>query len=237
MFHSRWIHKLLGLRGSRSLRRRRAAQTRKPVRLLLETLEERVVPSGGDPTVTQTANSYTQLTGLVAGDTAANTNYIIQITNSFAFNAGGQVTISALAAGSTMTIEGQGGTNYTLTGNGNRLFDVVGAGQTVTLKDLTLTGGSTVTSGGGILDAGGSVALSCATVKTNTATGSLAAFAKGGGVFVSGGGILSVKNSTIANNVAQGVAGTSASPNGGAAVGGGVFVTGASTVQITDSVV
>jgi hypothetical protein len=234
MFGSQRLHSLLDVASSRKDRRRPARRSRNAVRLLLESLEERLTPSGGNPTVTQTAGSYAGLAA-VAADTAANTNYVIDITNSFTFAAGKQVAISGLGANSTLKIEGQGGTNYALTGNGNRLFDVDGAGQAVTLANLTLTGGSGVTTGGAIQDQGGSVTLSGVTVTANTATGTATDFAQGGGVFVSDGGSLSINNSTIANNVAQGRNGDSASPSGGLAEGGGVFFRDASTMQISDS--
>jgi hypothetical protein len=239
MFRSRWIRNLLNLARSRKVRRRLAAQSRKPIRLMLEPLEDRITPSGGDPTVTQTAGSYSQLTALIAGDTAANTNYIIQITGSFTFPAGGQVTISKLASTSTLTIEGQGGVNYTLTGNGNRLFEVIGATQNVTLDNLTLTGGSAANVGGAIAEGGGEVMLSGVTVRTNTATAMSPGPAWGGGIYVSGNGVLIVKDSTIENNVAQGYAGFADSQgfiDGGYAAGGGLFVFGGG-VEIIDSTV
>lgn len=229
MFHSPWIRKLLGVPRSRRQRRRQAVQMRRPVRLTLESLEERLTPAGGNPTVTQTAGSFAQLTGLLAGDTAPNTNYVIQITGSFTFTSGGQVTISKLGTGSTLTIETPGGGSpFTLTGNGNRLFDVT-TGQNVTLKDLTLTGGSGVSDGGGILDAGGNLTLSGVTLKTNRATGTTTAVARGGGVFVSAGGTLSLNNSLIANNSAT------ATAAGLVGAGGGIYSSGASTITISDS--
>ncbi len=231
MLCSRWIHKLLGLRTSRNLRRRQAAQTRKPVRPILESLEERVTPNA---TVTQSAGGFTQLTGLVAGDTAANTDYVINITNSFTFTAGQQATISSLGSGSTLTIQGQNGNNETLTGNGNRLFSVT-SGQNVTLDNLTLTGGSASIDGGALDVKGGNVSLNHVTIQGNTVTGDKTHNADGGGVFFSGQGTLTVKDSSISDNVAQGFNGASASPNAGNAIGGGVFVTGPGTVQIIDS--
>ena len=69
---------------------------------------------------------------------------------------GRKTSISSLGAGSTLTIEGKDGTNYTLTGDGNRLF-AVASGQKVTFADLTLTGGGNVQLGGAILDRGGDV--------------------------------------------------------------------------------
>jgi hypothetical protein len=192
---------------------------------MLESLEERLTPSGGNPTVTQTAGDYNTLTAAVAGDTAANTNYVIQITNSFAFNFGAQVSIANLGSGSTLTIEGQNGTNFTLFGNHNRLF-AIGSGQTVTFADLTLAGGNTVSTGGAIQDQGGNVTLSKVVVQNNIAQGATAA---GGGVYASGAGSLTIRDSILSGNRAQGsrgADGTALGSNGGSAYGGGLYVVG-----------
>lgn len=212
---------------SRNERRRLAARTRRPVRLNLESLEERLTPSGP-----QTAGSYTDLVNAIAADTASNTNYVIQITNSFTFNAGGQVSISKLGSGSTLTIEGQNGTNYTLTGNGNRLFDINGADQNVTFVELTLTGGTVTsansTANGGAVRAegGGSVTLSSVTIENDSVTGYQGA---GGGISVWGGGNLTIKNGSLiqSNNVTA----------SNIAEGGGICVWGPSTVLISDSTI
>jgi hypothetical protein len=241
MLRSRWMRNLFGVARSREDRRRLAARNRKPIRLLLESLEDRLTPSAGNPTVLQMAGSYPALNAAIALDTAPNTNYVIQITNSFQFNSGGQVAISKLANGSTLTIEGQNGANYTLTGNGNRLFTVA-SGQNVTFADLTLTGGSVTGSkgnaqGGAILDHGGNVTLSQMVVEGNTVKDSTA---QGGGVFASGAGTLVIRDSTLSNNSAQGIQGTNATDPkkagglGGSAYGGGLYVAGSGwTVTLT----
>ena len=69
---------------SRKDHRRQASQQRRGVRVFLESLEDRITPA-------QTAGSYTALVNAIAADTAPNTNYLIQITNSFTFSSGGQV--------------------------------------------------------------------------------------------------------------------------------------------------
>jgi hypothetical protein len=226
MFHSLWLRNWLGVAGTRKDRRRSAARNRKTVRLMLESLEDRLTPSA----TVQTAGSYAELANAVAADTAANTSYVIQITQSFQFNAGDQVTISKLGAGSTLTIEGQNGSNYTLTGNGNRLF-TVGSGQNVIFDDLTLTGGSGVSSGGAIENQGGNVTLSNVTVKGNAVTG---ANAEGGGIYVSGGGNLTIQGgSVLESNSALGT-----NNSGGNAQGGGVYFNSSSngsTLVIRDS--
>jgi hypothetical protein len=112
------------------------------LRLTLELLEERLTPSGGGTTVTQKADSYAMLTGLIAGDTNPNTNYVIQITNSFTFSPGDLVTISKLASTSTLTVEGQNGNNFTLTGQDNRRFDLATMNQNVFLTNLTVVPGN-----------------------------------------------------------------------------------------------
>jgi hypothetical protein len=222
------MRNLLHMARSRKDRRRLAARNRKPIRLRLESLEDRLTPSG-NPTLLQTAGSYNALTAALASDTAANTNYVIQITNSFTFNSGGQVTISKLGSGSTLTIEGQNGTNHTLTGNGNRLFTVA-SGQKVTFENLTLTGGSGVNSGGAILDQGGNVTLSKVDVENNTVRGSF--FAAGGGVYASGASTLVIRDSVLSGNHAvgsRGANGTVMARNGGqgaSAYGGGLYVFG-----------
>lgn len=237
MLHSRWFRKLLGT-GPSYKNRRRTMRSRKPARPMLESLEERLTPSGGNPTVTQTAGGYTALTGLVQSDTAANTNYIIEITGSFTFNSGGQVSISKLGAGSTLTLEGQNGTNFTLTGNGNRLF-TVGSSQNVTFKDLTLTGGavdgsSTGTAqGGGLFDDGGTVTLSKVAVQNNKVTQGAA---EGGGIYVADGSTLTIQGgSTIRSNSAVNGTASAAHHFSNLDYGGGLYVYGASTVTIIDS--
>jgi hypothetical protein len=181
---------------SRKERRRWAARNRKRVRLRLESLEQRLTPSGP-----QTAGGYTALTAAVALDTAANTNYVIQITGSFQFNSGGQVSISKLGAGSTLTIEGQNGTNYTLTGNGNRLFDIA-KGQTVGLQNLTLTGGAVGGSAakGGAVYNSGNLSMISVVVAGNQAIGGSGQNAAGGGIY-SNGGSLTLVNDLIGRRV------------------------------------
>jgi uncharacterized repeat protein (TIGR01451 family) len=234
---------------SRKERRRLAARSRKPVRLRLETLEERLTPSGG-----QTAGSYPALTAAIAADTAANTNYVIQITNSFTFNSGGQVSISKLGAGSTLTIEGQNGTNYTLSGNGNRLF-FIAKGQTVSLENLTLTGG--VVSGsaakGGAVYNSGNLSMKSVVVAGNQALGGNGQNAAGGGIYSSGGS-LTLSHDVIGRSVSKshtrslnlttytsktahathtvGASNKATSGTGGSAQGGGLYVAGG-TVNVS----
>jgi len=234
----------------RKERRRLAARSRKGVRLRLEMLEERLTPSGGNPTVTQTAGSYAALTAAIASDTAANTDYVIQITNNFTFDSGGQVNIALLGSGSTLTIEGQNGTNYTLTGNGNRLFDIA-KGQTVTLEHLTLTGGlvSGSTAQGGAVYNSGNLSMKSVVVAGNQAIGGSGQNAAGGGIYSNGGSLTlshdiigraaekshvkvfnykTHKSTTAHTSKIIGASNKAVSGAGASAQGGGLYVAGGS---------
>jgi uncharacterized repeat protein (TIGR01451 family) len=237
---------------SRKERRRLAARKRKPIGPTLESLEERLTPSGG-----QTAGSYSALTAAIAADTASNTNYVIQITNNFTFASGGQVSISKLGAGSTLTIEGQNGANYTLTGNGNRLFDIA-KGQTVSLENLTLTGGmvsGTAAKGGAVYNSG-NLSMKSVIVAGNQAIGGSGQNAAGGGIY-SNGGSLTLVNDLIGREVEKsykhttnpttsppttkqshstktvGVANQAAAGTGGSSQGGGLYLAGG-TVNVSN---
>jgi hypothetical protein len=68
MFHTRWLDKLFGLAHSWK-QRPRPAQSRKLVRLMLESLEDRLTPAGGNPTATAGANAGPPPTALLASTT------------------------------------------------------------------------------------------------------------------------------------------------------------------------
>ncbi len=198
------------------------AQQRRRVRPMLETLEDRLTPS----TVTENAADAATLQTDLNNATAANTQYVINLTGaSAAYNltAGQQLTVSAAASGSSVTIAGTG---QSITGNGNRVFNIE-KGANVTLQDLTITGGSVAataigfTPGGGLFDNGGNVTLSNVTVKGNSAIGK---YAEGGGICVTDGNLTIEGGSIIQNNSALGSS---------SAGGGGVYVIGASTLTVT----
>ncbi len=208
---------------SRKERRRLAARKRQAIRPALESLEDRLTPSSP-----QTAGTYADLVYAVATDTAANTNYVIQITNSFTFNSGGQVSISKLGAGSTLTIEGQNGINYTLTGSGNRLFEIA-KGQMVTLENLTLTGGNvTATNGpalGGAVYNSGNLSMKSIAVGGNQAIGGSGQSAAGGAVYNKGN--LTMTSVVVGGNQAVG-------SNGQNAAGGGIYSSSGSLTLFHD---
>jgi hypothetical protein len=225
MFRSLWFHKLLGLT-SRSVRRRQAAQQRKPVRLALESLEDRVTPAG---TVNVNAATATALQAAVVtanGDTTH--SYVITLTGASPYNLTTDIDITNKLG---VTIQGKG---QTINAAPNTRDFTVESQAVATFKSVTLSGGNVTETGGSkgggaILDMGGNVTLSGATVKSNIVTSK--GLAQGGGVYVSGGGTLSILGgSVVQSNRAVGASGT-----GAGGEGGGIYVTGASTLTITGS--
>ena len=101
-------------------RSRQATRHRRRVRPTLESLEERLTPSA-PTTVTESAANAAQLQTDLNNATAANTQYIINLTGVSAdYNlTAGQELTSAAASGSSVTIAGTG---QSITGNGNRVF-------------------------------------------------------------------------------------------------------------------
>ncbi len=142
----------------------------------------------------------------------------------------------------TLTINGLGADQLTISGNNtSKIFDVA-ANTTVVISGLTITNGR-ASAGAGITNTGGNVTLIDSVISSNTAT-----IADGGGIRNSSGGTLLVRGSTINNNFSDanggGIANISTttgavtilnstlSQNSAAANGGGVF-TAANAVNTT----
>jgi hypothetical protein len=193
-------------------------------------------------------------------------------------NAGGAQTISVPAGTFNLanvgTVELQvgsaSGANITITGAGasstiihqtianQRVFDldVTGAGNvTVDISDVTISGGTGTTFGGGGILAGGTgdnTTLDHDIITGNTTSGGN----QGGGISYGGGGNLTITNSTIANNISDLLGGgiafnqtgndgnltissslifSNTVTNAGGGGGGGLAVTGNNTIAITSS--
>jgi parallel beta-helix repeat protein len=122
----------------------------------------------------------------------------------------GTITLTSgeLAITDSLTINGLGSSNLTVSGNNSsRIFNIDdGSGATfidVTLSGMTLTGGNAV-DGGAIFDDGEKLTITDAVITGNTAS------ANGGGVFTSYyDGLLTIQNTIISGNTA--------------AAGGGIF--------------
>jgi hypothetical protein len=117
-----------------------------------------------------------------------------QTTNIYIENAG-TLTINGLGA-NVFTIDADGRRNGNpAAGWHNRIFFTRGA--SVTINDVSLTGGYTYGSGGAIIQISGRLVLNGVQVK-----GNWAAESSGGGVFLSGGSNHKILNSTFFNNTA-----------------------------------
>jgi hypothetical protein len=158
--------------------------------------------------------------------------------------------LPVIAAGDNLTIVGNGDTIERSTASGTpafRLFDVAGGGS-LTLGDLTLTGGLAQGTGGAVLSSG-TLALLGVTVTSNTALGSKGADGGADGVPGLGGGIdggaglgggisvggtATLTNVTLSGNNATGGAGGigigRVGGPGGIGSGGGIFVGGTATL-------
>ena len=143
-------------------------------------------------------------------------------TIAFARGLHGTITLTSgeLLVADSVTINGPGANQLSVSGNNaSRVFEVA-AGQNVTISGLTITHGSAPDQGGGILNDGSNLTLSGVDLSQNVAFESGTSGAQGGGL-QSLDGTLTITNSQITGNQALGGAGASAS---GDADGGGIYV-------------
>ncbi|MEW6127478.1 MAG: HYR domain-containing protein [Acidobacteriota bacterium] len=141
-------------------------------------------------------------------------------------NFAGGITLITLTNGQLninrgMTINGPGADTLTISGSGlSRVFQISSA--TVSLNGLTITGGSTTSAGGGIVNSGTSALTVTACVVTGNTADSL-----GGGIANLAGNTLNVINSAVSNNISN--------FTGGSGGGGGISNNG--TLTVTNSTI
>jgi uncharacterized repeat protein (TIGR01451 family) len=225
--------------------RPRTAPARKPYRLLLEPLEDRLTPAG--PViyhVTGTADAALapgqvtpsganfNATTLRAAINAANTDLhtgtdTIQLHASgtayqVTFSGGGQLRITASETiqgdGASVTVIDGGGTGKNAVADSD--FAVSGSAGDVAFNGVTIEGGHTSGDGGGIDNFGGRVTVNNCVVTNNVADGS------GGGISNRSGATLTVNTSVISGNTAS-------------REGGGIFnsASGANPLQVFNSTI
>ena len=136
-----------------------------------------------------------------------------------------------------LVILGNGAT-IQMTGNNDRVFDVLASG-TLTLRDVTITGGM-ATAGGGLRNSG-SLSITSSTVSQNSAGN--------GGAIASSGGSVELVNATITTNTATNGAGLDISggsvsllhvtitANAASNSAGGLRLTGSATAGITNTII
>src|SRR5271166_1558859 len=203
-------HSVLKLWRSASARNRPQAPQRRHLRLRLEQLEDRLVPS--------TFNAAT-VSDLIADIKAANkaggantinltapptAPYILAAVDNTTDGATG---LPVIAAKDNLIIVGNGDTVARSTATGTpafRLFDVASRAS-LTLQNLTLQGGlafgSGVSAEGGAIYNQGTLDLNGVAVQNNVAQGRVAQPASGGGIY-SGGSLTLEGNTKVQNNQA-----------------------------------
>jgi hypothetical protein len=200
MLFASWLRRLTTGSPTRSPRPVAGPTARLSVLPRLEVLEDRTVPS----TLT-VQNNFDSGPGSLRATIAAAHNgdtivFANNLDNKTITLTSGELTITA-----SLTIDGLGENELTLSGNNaSRVFEIV-TGVTVSVDQLTIANGKTVASnGGGILnDLGATLNLDHVLVASNSA------YADASGNYGSGGGIendgrLTVTECTFTNNLASG---------------------------------
>jgi hypothetical protein len=121
--------------------------------------------------------------------------------------AGGTIMLTSgqLGVGRSVTIDGSGAPNLTVSGNNaSRVFQVA-AGIDVTMNDFTVSDGAGAPQGGGILNFG-TLDLTRVTVTNNieSSTGGASFDFGGGGIYNGDGATLNLVESTVSNNATLG---------------------------------
>jgi hypothetical protein len=138
---------------------------------------------------------------------------------------GGTITLSLgqLLIDQSLTINGLGASNLTISGNNaSRVFAVYNAG-TVNISGLTITGGKAAF-GGGVRNLNSNLTLSNSAISGNSAEGGPNGTGAGGGIYNAASGTVSISNSTVSGNTTVGI-------------GGGIYNSTSGTVSISNSTV
>ncbi len=141
------------------------------------------------------------------------------ISFSSLFNSAQTITLGSTlpSVAKAITLTGPGARLLTISGNNAvRVMDVAASGN-LTLKDVTVSGGSTSGSGGGIQNVGTLTVLRCTLAGNTTSNASVG----GGAIYNTG--ALTIVSSTFSGNTAP------------SQYGGGVYNTGSTPVTVTNS--
>jgi len=223
---------------------RRQARKHRPTRLLLERLDDRVLPSaytaGNVSDLIADINAANQAGGSNTITLVAGTTFNVAAVNNTTDGATG---LPVITANDNLTIVGSGDTIARSTSSGTsafRLLDVA-VGGSLTLNNMMLQGGlafgAGVSAEGGAIYNQGTLILNGVTVQSNIAQGSAGMVsagqsAAGGGIY--SGGSLTLQGCTFNNNQAIGGQGGTNGDGlgGGAGLGGGLYVAGG-TVSVS----
>ena len=211
MAFTSWLQGLKGILGRTDRARRpgshrRAVTSRRRFVPHCDALEDRTLPS------TYTVTNL--LDGPAPGPAGSLRAAINSGDNTIAFAKGlhGTITLTSgeLLIGNSVTINGPGANQLSVSGNNSsRVFEIA-AGLNVTISDLTVTHGSAVYEGGGILNDGSNLTLSGDNLTqnvvyesaTDAGAGATDLYAEGGALY-SVTGTLTITNCQITGNQAR----------------------------------
>src|SRR5262245_27812753 len=183
---------------SRSAESKKTRQQRRRTVPRLEHLENRIVPT----TVLNAGTTSELITdiGLANSNSSASNPYQINLTSSsYSFSSAYNSTANVLPviSAANLTIVGNSSTNGSILDakSFGRLFDVA-SGASVTLIDMTLTGGmaSGSTAQGGAVYNSGQLTMKTVIVGGNSAVGGSGQNAEGGGIYSNGGSLTLVND-------------------------------------------
>ncbi len=194
--------------------------------------------------VSETASGQSTLRSAIqTANTVAGLNTIVLEPGTYVLNLSGANEDAAVTGDLDITSEivilGNGAT-IQMTGGLDRVLDVLASGN-LTLRDLTITGGSTANAGGGLRNSGGTVSITSSTLMQNSAGN--------GGAIASTGGEMRLTNSTVSANTATIAAGLDVSvgslllinvtvtANIASSFGGGVRVDAASMAGVFNTII
>ncbi|HKO54822.1 MAG TPA: Calx-beta domain-containing protein [Thermoanaerobaculia bacterium] len=183
--------------------------------IVVDSLADTTAPGDGDCTLREALNNANTDSDTTGGDCVAGQDAADVITFSVT---GSIVTGSRLDVLDGVSINGPGQAQLTINGaDSHRVFYLYAPGDSVTISNLTITGGAISNApGAGIASFSTGLTLDHVTLSSNDAPGGV-----GGGLFAAGGGAVSVLTSTLTGN-------TSAS-------GGAIYLANSGGATITDS--
>src|SRR5262245_26992888 len=193
----------------------------------LEALDDRTLPSTFTVTTKLDAGAGSLRQAVLDANGKLGSDTIV-----FAKGVNGTITLTSgeLLISGSVTINGPGAAQLSVSGNdSSRVFDMT-SGLNVAINGLTITHGFALDQGGGILNQGSTLALSADVLSQNVVLGSSATDSARGGGLRSLDGDLTITGCTITSNQALG--GTSSF--GGLCEGGGIHID-AGTATISNS--
>ena len=213
---------------SKSKVRPKAVMPWKAFALRCEALEDRTVPSTFTVMNLHDSGSGSLRAAITSanGTTGATINFAANLHGTIALTSG------ELDITSSTTVNGPGADKISVSGNNASRVLEIAAGQTVSIKGLTITDGFAADQGGGILNDGSNLTLTGDDITHNAVTQGTSSGGRGGGMRSLAGSV-TISGCDIANNSAFGGTDPTQQDDG---YGGGVYIL-AGNAAISDSTI